>query len=123
MRDEISNDLNKHPRIQGSNTEAGLAQATSDALQAAERYAKGMQDDYVSTEHILLGLTESPEGKRLASFGLTKDAILNALKSVRGSQRVTTQNPESTYQALESYGRDLTAHGAPGQARPGHRAG
>ncbi len=118
LRDELSNDLNKRPRMQGSNTEPGLAQPTSNALQAAERYAKGMQDDYVSTEHILLGLTESPEGKRLASFGLTKDAILNALKSVRGSQRVTSQDPESTYQALERYGRDLTSMARQGKLDP-----
>ena len=52
-----------------------------------------MQDDYVSTEHILLALTDTLEGKRLASFGLTKDAILTALKSVRGSQRVTSRTP------------------------------
>jgi ATP-dependent Clp protease ATP-binding subunit ClpB len=118
LRDELSNDLNKRPRIQGSNTEPGLAQPTSNALQAAERYAKGMQDDYVSTEHILLGLTESPEGKRLAAFGLTKDAILSALKSVRGSQRVTSQDPESTYQSLERYGRDLTSMARQGKLDP-----
>ena len=64
------------------------------------------------------GLTESPEGKRLASFGLTKDAILNALKSVRGSQRVTSQDPESTYQALEKYGRDLTGMARQGKLDP-----
>jgi ATP-dependent Clp protease ATP-binding subunit ClpB len=118
LRDELSNDLDKRPRMQGSNSEPGLAQPTSNALQAAERYARGMQDDYVSTEHILLGLTESPEGKRLASFGLTKDAILNALKSVRGSQRVTSQDPESTYQALERYGRDLTSMARQGKLDP-----
>jgi ATP-dependent Clp protease ATP-binding subunit ClpB len=118
LRDDLSNDLDKRPRMQGSNTEPGLAQPTSNVLQAAERYAKGMQDDYVSTEHILLGLTESPEGRRLASFGLTKDAILNALKSVRGSQRVTSQDPESTYQALERYGRDLTGMARQGKLDP-----
>ena len=80
--------------------------------------AKGMQDDYVSTEHILLGLTESIEGKRLAQYGLTKDAILKALVSVRGSQRVTIQNPEDTYQALEKYGRDLTALARQGKLDP-----
>ena len=67
-----------------------------------------MQDDYVSAEHILLGLTESSEGRRLAQYGLTKDAILKALVSIRGTQRVTSQNPEDTYQALEKYG-NLTA--------------
>jgi ATP-dependent Clp protease ATP-binding subunit ClpB len=118
LRDELSADLDKRPKIHGSNADVGLAQPTSNVLQIAERYAKGMQDDYVSTEHILLGITDSSEGRRLASFGLTKDAILNALKSVRGSQRVTTQDPESTYQALERYGRDLTGMARQGKLDP-----
>jgi len=110
LQNELTSELENRPRIHGSNTDVGLAQPTADVLKAAERYTKGMQDDYVSTEHILLGLTESIEAKRLTSFGLTKDAVLSALKSVRGSQRVTSQNPESTYQSLERYGRDLTAY-------------
>jgi ATP-dependent Clp protease ATP-binding subunit ClpB len=118
LRNELTRDLESKPKIHGSNADIGLAQSTSDVLKAAERYAKGMQDDYVSTEHILLGLTESPEAKRLTSFGLTKDAILSALKSVRGSQRVTSQNPESTYQSLERYGRDLTAYARRGKLDP-----
>src|SRR6266498_2063522 len=118
LRNELTHELEQRPKILGSNADVGLAQTTSDVLKAAERYAKGMQDDYVSAEHILLGLTESIEGKRLASFGLTKDAILNALKSVRGSQRVTSQNPESTYQALERYGRDLTDMARKGKLDP-----
>ncbi|NJC98109.1 MAG: ATP-dependent chaperone ClpB [Anaerolineae bacterium] len=118
LRNELTHDLESRPRIHGSNAEVGLAQTTSNVLQAAERFAKGMQDDYVSTEHILLGLTDSIEGKRLASFGLTKDAILSALKTVRGSQRVTSQNPESTYQSLERYGRDLTAYARQGKLDP-----
>jgi ATP-dependent Clp protease ATP-binding subunit ClpB len=118
LRAEVTHDLEKRPKIQGANTEVGLARPTADVLKAAERYARGMQDDYVSTEHILLGLTESIEGKRLASFGMTKDAILSALKSVRGPQRVTSQNPESTYQSLEKYGRDLTAYARQGKLDP-----
>lgn len=118
LRNELTHDLENRPRIHGSNADVGLAQTTANVLQAAERYAKGMQDDYVSTEHILLGLTDSIEGKRLASFGLTKDAILSALKTVRGSQRVTSQNPESTYQSLERYGRDLTAYARQGKLDP-----
>jgi ATP-dependent Clp protease ATP-binding subunit ClpB len=118
LRNELTRELEKRPKIHGSNADVGLAQPTTDALKAAERYAKGMQDDYVSAEHILLGLTDSMEGKRLASFGLTKDAILTALKSVRGSQRVTSQNPESTYQALERYGRDLTGMARQGKLDP-----
>ena len=118
LRNELTRDLEKRPKIHGSNADVGLAQTTSNVLQAAERYAKGMQDDYVSTEHILLGLTDSTEAKRLGSYGLTKDAILNALKSVRGSQRVTSQDPESTYQALERYGRDLTGMARQGKLDP-----
>src|SRR6266498_1939171 len=118
LRNELTQELERRPKIHGSNADIGLAQQTSDVFKAAERYAKGMQDDYVSAEHILLGLTDSIEGKRLASFGLTKDAILNALKSVRGSQRVTTQNPESTYQSLERYGRDLTGMARQGKLDP-----
>jgi len=118
LRNELTQELEKRPKIHGANTDVGLAQTASDVFRAAERYAKGMQDDYVSTEHILLGLSDSSEGKRLASFGLTKDAILTALKSVRGSQRVTSQDPESTYQALEKYGRDLTGMARQGKLDP-----
>jgi len=118
LREELQNDLNMRPKIQGGNMEVGLSQKATDVLNAAERYAKGMQDDYVSTEHILLGLTDSTEGKLLASFGLTKDAILTALKSIRGSQRVTSPEPESTYQALEKYGRDLTDMARKGKLDP-----
>jgi len=116
--EELQTELDRRPKVHGSNMEVGLAQPTADALRAAERYAKGMQDDYVSTEHILLGLTESSEGKRLASYGLTKDAILAALKAVRGSQRVTTPEPETTYQSLEKYGRDLTDLARKGKLDP-----
>jgi ATP-dependent Clp protease ATP-binding subunit ClpB len=118
LRDELQNDLDKRPKISGANMDIGLSRPAADTLQAAERYAKGMQDDYVSTEHILLGLTDSPEGKRLSQYGLTKDAILSALKTVRGSQRVTSENPESTYQSLEKYGRDLTALARQGKLDP-----
>jgi ATP-dependent Clp protease ATP-binding subunit ClpB len=118
LRAELQNDLARRPKIQGPGVEVGLAQTTADALTAAERYAKGMQDDYVSTEHILLALADTLEGKRLASFGLTKDAILTALKSVRGSQRVTSADPESTYQSLEKYGRDLTDMARKGKLDP-----
>jgi ATP-dependent Clp protease ATP-binding subunit ClpB len=115
---DINDDLQRRPKIYGGAAQVGLSRPASDTLQAAERYARGMQDDYVSTEHILLALTESMEGKRLSQFGLSKDAILRALAEVRGSQRVTTQNPEETYQALERYGRDLTASARQGKLDP-----
>jgi ATP-dependent Clp protease ATP-binding subunit ClpB len=118
LRQDINDDLQQRPKIYGGATQVGLSRPASDVLQAAERYARGMQDDYVSTEHIFLALTESSEGKRLTQHGLNKDAILRALAEVRGSQRVTTQNPEETYQALERYGRDLTASARQGKLDP-----
>jgi len=118
LREEVTQELEKRPRVYGAAGEVGLSRPAADVLAAAERYAKGMQDDYVSTEHLLLGLTESIEGKRLAQYGLTKDNILKALMSVRGSQRVTSQTPEETYQALEKYGRDLTALARQGKLDP-----
>ena len=116
---ELQQALDKMPKITGSGAgEVGLARTTADVLQSAERYAKGMQDDYVSTEHILLALTGSSEGKRLSQYGLTKDTILRALTEVRGNQRVTSQNPEDTYQVLEKYGVDLTANARQGKLDP-----
>ncbi len=117
--DELRQTLEKLPKVTGSGASPiGLGRTTADVLQSAERYAKGMQDDYVSTEHLLLALTGSSEGKRLSQYGLTKDAILHALKEVRGDQRVTSQNPEDTYQALEKYGLDLTAAARQGKLDP-----
>ncbi len=118
LREEVQHDLDSRSKVYGSNAQIGLSRPAADVLAAAERVAKGMQDEYVSTEHILLGLTESIEGKRLSQYGLTKDAILKALVSVRGSQRVTSQTPEDTYQALEKYGRDLTALARQGKLDP-----
>jgi ATP-dependent Clp protease ATP-binding subunit ClpB len=119
LREEIQKVLNDKPKIFGAGSgQPGLSRQTSEVTNAAERYAKGMSDEYISTEHLLLGMTDSPEGDRLSNYGLTKDAILKALKEVRGSQRVTTQTPESTYEALAKYGRDLTALARTGKLDP-----
>ncbi|MCJ7537632.1 MAG: hypothetical protein MUO57_19070 [Anaerolineales bacterium] len=98
IQEELSNELDQRPKIQGANQEVSISRQTAEVLAAAERYAKGMQDDYVSTEHMLLGLADSSESKRLVQYGLTKEAILAALKQVRGAQRVSTQNPEGIFQ-------------------------
>jgi ATP-dependent Clp protease ATP-binding subunit ClpB len=115
---DVKQDLAKRPKVSGWSGEVGLSQQAADVLDAAERFAKGMQDEYTSTEHILLGLLESSESKRLGNYGLTKDTVLKALVEVRGNQRVTSANPESTYQALEKYGRDLTAMARQGKLDP-----
>jgi ATP-dependent Clp protease ATP-binding subunit ClpB len=118
LRDSVRSDLERRPKVYGPATQVGISQALADVLAAAERYAKGMQDEYVSTEHLLLGLADSLEGRRLAQFGLTKEAILKALAEIRGTQRVTSPTPEETYQALEKYGRDLTAMARQGKLDP-----
>ena len=118
LKEEVQKELDEKSKIFGAGGQPGLSQQTSQVLNAAERFAKGMSDDYVSTEHLLLGLSESTEVQRLKNYGLTKDAILKALKEVRGSQRVTTQNPESTYEALTKYGRDLTSLARSGKLDP-----
>src|SRR5688572_4192769 len=87
---------------------------------AAEQEARRMKDDFVSVEHVLLALTEDAgiSGRLLKEFGLTRDRLMKALQEVRGSQRVTSQSPESTFQALEKYGRDLTALAGQGKLDP-----
>jgi len=114
---ELRGNLDKHPKVHGAG-QTGLSASAVAALDAAQRYAKGMGDDFTSTEHILLGLTETSENSLLESYGITRDAILKALRSVRGNQSVTSQNPEATFQALEKYGRDLTALARQGKLDP-----
>jgi ATP-dependent Clp protease ATP-binding subunit ClpB len=89
-------------------------------LQSAQDEAGRLKDDYVSTEHILLGMADGSTefGRWLASLGATRDEIYRALVDIRGSQRVTDQSPETTYQALERYGRDLTALARQGKLDP-----
>ena len=118
IREELFQELDNKSKVYGGAGEISLSRSAADTLKAAEKYAKGMQDEYVSTEHILLGLTDSSEGKRLNQYGLTKDAILKSLATIRGTQRVTSQTPETTYQALEKYGRDLTALARQGKLDP-----
>jgi ATP-dependent Clp protease ATP-binding subunit ClpB len=101
----------KLPRVAGASAQAGLSAALTKALEQAFREASNFKDDYVSTEHLLLGIAHQkndPASEALVSLGATKDAILKALTAVRGSQRVTDQSPEGKFQALEKYAKDLT---------------
>jgi ATP-dependent Clp protease ATP-binding subunit ClpB len=106
------------PTISGGADQPSLARATSAVFDDAERRAQTMKDDYVSTEHLLLALAAGPESQRLAKYGLTPDSILQALATIRGSQRVVSSNPEDTYQPLEKYGRDLTQLARQGKLDP-----
>jgi ATP-dependent Clp protease ATP-binding subunit ClpB len=101
----------KLPRVAGAAAQPGMSQSLNKALEQAFREATDFKDEYVSTEHLLLGiagLKSDPAQAALVALGATKDAILKALTAVRGSQRVTDQNPEATFQALEKYAKDLT---------------
>jgi ATP-dependent Clp protease ATP-binding subunit ClpB len=118
LEEEIEKSLESRTKVYGGSLQVSLSKPASDTIFNAEKFAKGMKDDYVSTEHILLALTESSESKLLKQFGIIKDSVLKTLVDVRGSQRVTTQNPEDTYQALEKYGRDLTSMARQGKLDP-----
>jgi ATP-dependent Clp protease ATP-binding subunit ClpB len=89
-------------------------------LARAEDEAKKLKDDYISIEHLILAMCEDggASGRILKEFGVTRDRLMKALQEVRGSQRVTSQNPEATYEALERYGRDLTQSAAKGKLDP-----
>lgn len=110
------------PSASGSTVSAPqLSQASFKVLTAADKLAKERGDEYVSTEHLLIGLAQdggSGVADRLASVGATPQALLTALQETRGSARVTTQDPEGTFQALEKYGVDLTARAREGKIDP-----
>ncbi len=108
----VDQELTKIPGVTGS-VEADkfyISGATDNAFQKAESIAKSMKDEYVSVEHLFLGLIETAEGalkSLLSTYNITKERSYQVLQTVRGNQRVTTDNPESTYEALEKYGTDL----------------
>ncbi|MFC2139993.1 Clp protease N-terminal domain-containing protein, partial [Bacteroidota bacterium] len=102
--------LEKLPKVSGAGVGAQqLSQNSAKLFDAASNEAANLKDEYISTEHILLALSDDKGsvGKLLKEKGVTKNIILAALKDIRGTQRVTSQNPEDTYQSLKKYGRDL----------------
>jgi len=116
---ELEHIISNKPRVHGSNAQINLSRAGLDVLTQAEREAKQMKDEYVSTEHILLALTKDKLiGDVLHRNGIDYDSVLKALTTIRGGQRVTSQDPETTYQALQKYGRDLTAVARQGKLDP-----
>jgi ATP-dependent Clp protease ATP-binding subunit ClpB len=111
----------KLPRLAGSSTQPGVSSALNKALEQAFREAANFKDEYVSTEHLLLGAAHpkgEAAGQALVALGATHDAILKALTAVRGSQRVTDQNPEGKFQALEKYAKNLTELARRGKLDP-----
>ncbi|MGO9585665.1 MAG: ATP-dependent chaperone ClpB [Limisphaerales bacterium] len=120
LKPDLEAELARRHKVQG----AGDAYAGSDlkkALDAAQSEATKLKDDYVSTEHLLLGLLAGggPSLKKIfAKHGLKRDAVLKTLAELRGNQRVTDENPEAKFQALDKYGRDLTALARQGKIDP-----
>jgi ATP-dependent Clp protease ATP-binding subunit ClpB len=109
------------PKVSGATSEPGLSSAMQRVLNDASKEAQDFKDEYVSTEHLLLALSQlkkDPAQMLLASMGATRDAILQGLTSVRGNQRVTDQSPEGKYQALDRYAKDLTELARRGKLDP-----
>ncbi|MGZ6867989.1 MAG: ATP-dependent chaperone ClpB [Blastococcus sp.] len=125
LRAEVEADLARRPRVAGPGASPGqvfVTQRLARLLDAAEREAKRLKDEYVSVEHLLIALIdeggESAAGRHLRTQGLTRDRFLQALTEIRGNQRVTSAMPEVAYEALEKYGRDLVADGRAGKLDP-----
>jgi ATP-dependent Clp protease ATP-binding subunit ClpB len=121
----VQTELDKRPSVSGSGVEAGkiyVTQRFNKLLLKAEEEAKRLKDDYVSVEHLLIALVEegsaTAAGRLFGQFKISRDRLLEALNSVRGHQRVTSPDPEGTYEALEKYGRDLVKEVRKGKLDP-----
>ncbi len=117
----VNGAIAKLPRIQGAQQQPNAGAALNRVLEQAFKEADNFKDEYVSTEHLLLALTQSkndPTQLALAAAGATHEAILKALTGVRGTQRVTDQNPEGKFQALEKYAKDVTKQAREGRLDP-----
>ncbi len=122
VQQDLETSLSKLPSISGGSRQTYISGGLNHALVKAEDEAKALNDDYVSVEHLLITLASEgkrePAGEFLAKRGITRERVMSVLKEVRGSQRVTSTNPEATYQALERYGRDLTKMAHQGRLDP-----
>jgi ATP-dependent Clp protease ATP-binding subunit ClpB len=121
LRDRLERELARVPQVAGSGSSAPyLTQRLSKVLAQAETEAATLKDEYVSVEHLILAMLDEGgvAGRTLKQSGITREKLMEALRSVRGNQRVTSQDPEATYQALEKFGRDLTALANQGKLDP-----
>jgi len=120
VREALERELARRPQVRGpaaGPAQTFITQRLSQVLARAEDEMKALKDEYVSVEHILLAVVDDPASP-LRAVGLTRERLMAALRQVRGSQRVTSPDPEATYQALEKYGRDLTRLAAQGKLDP-----
>jgi ATP-dependent Clp protease ATP-binding subunit ClpB len=119
LKNRVQQELERLPHVSGSGGES-ISSRLNRLLMQAEDEAKHFKDEYVSVEHLLLALIgdTGTAGRILKEFGVSRDRLMTALQEVRGTQRVTSQNPEATYEALEKYGRDLTKMASLGKLDP-----
>ncbi|MFN6527802.1 ATP-dependent chaperone ClpB [Nostoc sp. ChiSLP03a] len=120
LRDRTEQFFQRQPKVSGNSTSVYLGRSLDTLLDRADGYRKEFQDEYISIEHLLLGYAKDDRfGKALfQEFALDEGKLKNIIKQVRGSQKVTDQNPEGKYEALEKYGRDLTEAARKGQLDP-----
>jgi ATP-dependent Clp protease ATP-binding subunit ClpB len=119
LKRRLQQELERLPRVSGGGGES-VSSRLNRLLMQAEDEAKHFKDEFVSVEHLLLALVADTgtAGRLLKEFGVSRDRLMTALQEVRGNQRVTSQNPEATYEALEKYGRDLTKMAGLGKLDP-----
>jgi ATP-dependent Clp protease ATP-binding subunit ClpB len=120
LRDGLHSELDRRPKVHGAAVDLRLANELRSVLDGADKEMSKLKDEFTSAEHYLLALTSAnvPAAKLLKELGVTRDKLMQALQQVRGSQRVTDQNPEGKYQTLEKYGRDLTELARRGKIDP-----
>ena len=120
LGDSLRTELEQRPQVQGASVELRLGNELRTVLDAAEKEMAKLKDEFTSAEHYLLALAGAnvPAARLLREFGITHGKLMQALQQVRGSQRVTDQNPEGKYQTLEKYGRDLTELARRGKIDP-----
>jgi ATP-dependent Clp protease ATP-binding subunit ClpB len=123
LRERLRSELERRPTIHGTAADLRLSNELRGVLESAEKEMSKLKDEFTSAEHYLLALAGVPQSgvpatKLLKDSGVTRDKLMQGLQQVRGSQRVTDQNPEGKYQALEKYGRDLTELARRGKIDP-----
>jgi ATP-dependent Clp protease ATP-binding subunit ClpB len=123
LRERLASELERRPKVHGASVDLRLSNELRSVLDGAEKEMAKLKDEFTSAEHYLLALAGVPQSgipaaKLLKDLGVTRDKLMQALQQVRGSQRVTDQNPEGKYQTLEKYGRDLTELARRGKIDP-----
>ena len=121
LKADLKSDLEKLPKVSGSSAQLYMSSELNNVLTKAEKIASDLKDEYVSVEHLYLAILDSNNqevGRLMAKYGINKDEFMKALTMVRGNQRVTSQNPEDTYDALNKYGTDLVDAARKGKLDP-----